>query len=457
MRRWALIAAAMLASGAAAAPVSVPEPQLTLTVYNSNLAMVQDVRHLDVPAGRTRLEFKDVSAGIKPETVALGGSGISVVEQNFDYDLLTPAKMMEKAVGRQIQIVRTNPGTGAQTTETATVLSVNEGVVLKIGNRIEVLRDDGIPTRVVFSSIPENLRPQPTLSVTVNAASAGPRDVTLSYLTLGLSWQANYVALYDEKQKALGLSGWITLTNKSGTSFMDVRTQLVAGNITLAENGDDYWARELRRRSATRNGGYQPSTDTSVGDYDIFTLPERVTIAENQTKQVAFLDMKGLKTEKAYEYRSPALEGNGGPDHADVVLKFSNKERGLPAGVVRVYMRDQNGEPKFVGEDEVDQTPSGSDLAVKIGEAFDVTVQSTTVSTVKLGAMSSRISLSYVLRNARDEAVTVDLRQGGLLRGAKVVTESQPSTRIDARTLGWSIVVPAHGETTLTVTADSGN
>src|SRR5688500_2359475 len=137
--------------------------QLTLTIYNNDLALVQDVRALEFAAGRSRLEFKDVSASIRPETVTLSAAGIDIVEQNFDFDLLTPAKMMEKAVGRQVQIVRTNPGSGAETTETATVLSVNEGVVLKIGERIEVLRADGAPTRVIFDKVPENLRAHPTL------------------------------------------------------------------------------------------------------------------------------------------------------------------------------------------------------------------------------------------------------------------------------------------------------
>ena len=173
------IAAITIASAAEAADQS---QKLSITVYNNNLALVQDERHLDVPAGRTRFEFKDVSASIKPETVALSGAGFGVVEQNFDYDLLTPSKMMEKAVGHEIEIVRTIPGTGQQTHEKATVLSVNSGVVLRIGNRIEVLSADGLPTQVIFNSIPENLRAQPTLSVTVDAAQAGAprRDTQLS-------------------------------------------------------------------------------------------------------------------------------------------------------------------------------------------------------------------------------------------------------------------------------------
>src|SRR5271170_2972523 len=181
MRRLA-IGLIVLSATSAAFAADAPQ-KLSITVYNDNLALVQDERRLDVPAGRTRLEFKDVSASIKPETVAPAGAGLGVVEQNFDYDLLTPSKMMEKAVGREIEIVRTIPGTGQQTHEKATVLSVNSGVVLKIGNRIEVLSADGLPTQVIFDSIPENLRAQPTLSITVDAAQPGLHDMTLSYLT----------------------------------------------------------------------------------------------------------------------------------------------------------------------------------------------------------------------------------------------------------------------------------
>jgi hypothetical protein len=453
--RWLVICAgaALLLCGEALAD-STPG-DLSLTVYNSSLALVQDTRRLDVPAGRTRLEFKDVSAAIRPETVTLSGKGLSIVEQNFDYDLLTPAKMMEKMVGKQIRIVRTIPGTGKEITETATVLSVNDGVVLRIGNRIEALRDDGIPTRVVFDSIPENLRAQPTLSVTVDANGAGPRDATLSYLTTGLSWKADYVARFDEAQGTLALQGWITLTNTSGTTFKDAKTQLVAGDINLVSSEQEFWQRE-QTRSSSRSAGTGSPNQTSVADYLLYPLPDRVTIAENQTKQVGFLDASGIKAIKAYEYRSGFFQSQQDADHADVVLKFSNREHALPAGIARVYMRDEAGEPKFVGEDHLDHTPAGSDVAIKIGEAFDVTVQPTVTASEKLSKWRTRWSMSYAFRNAQPQPVQVELRQGGLERDGKVETESLSSKRIDASTLSWDVPVPANGETILTFTVDTG-
>ena len=233
MNRYGIAFAVALALSEPAHAAEVAGQRLALTIYNQDLALVEDVRSLDFTAGRSRLEFKDVSASIRPETVALSAAGVEIVEQNFDFDLLTPEKMMEKAVGRQVRIVRTNPGNGNEVTETATVLSVNNGVVLKIGDRIEVLRADGAPTRVIFDKVPENLRARPTLSVNVQSNAAGRRDATLSYLTTGLSWKADYVALFDEQAKKLDMQGWVTLTNKSGTTFSDAVTQLVAGNINI--------------------------------------------------------------------------------------------------------------------------------------------------------------------------------------------------------------------------------
>ena len=190
---------------------------LSVTIYNDDLALVQDRRDIEVKGGRQRIEFQDVSAQIRPETVSLTAADIGIVEQNFDFDLLTPAKLMEKAVGREVTIVRVNPATGAETREQAQVLATNGGVVLKIGQRIEVLRDDGLPVRVIFDKVPDNLRARPTLSVTIIGAHAGTRPATLSYLTPGLGWRADYVALYNESDGKIDVQGWVTLTNSSGT------------------------------------------------------------------------------------------------------------------------------------------------------------------------------------------------------------------------------------------------
>ncbi len=463
MWRKALLAASAIALAlpAWAQPAPGQGPGLEVTIYNGDLALVRDARQLDIAKGRQRLEFKDVSSAIRPETVTLAADGVDIVEQNFDYDLLTPSKLMEKAVGQQVTIVRTNPGTGAQTTEVATVLAANEGVVLKIGDRIEVLRDDGVPTRVIFARVPDNLRAQPTLSVTVDSDHAGARLATLSYLTTGLSWKADYVALFDESAAKLDLQGWVTLTNQSGTSFEAAETKLVAGQVQLAGEGG---GGENPMPGVTR-GGAEAHTGPgqALGDYYIYALPERTTIAPSQTKQVSFLDAQGVTAHKVYQWQAEELVSASEPTHAAVAVDFANSTggglgAGLPAGVVRIYERDVAGAPKFVGEGEIAATPQGSELSLKFGDAFDVTVQPTLISMDKSTKRRTRYSMSYLIRNAKAEPVTVELRQGGYWgRGTQVVSESLPSRRIDAGTLGWSVPVPPNGEATLTSVVETGD
>lgn len=456
MRIW--LAAALWAAGAGAAAAA--EPRVSLTIYNSNLALVEEVRTLDIPAGRQRLEFKDVSAAIRPETVTLSAPGVTIIEQNFDYDLLTPDKLMEKAVGRQVQIVRTNPGTGQQVTETATVLAANQGVVLKIGDRIEVLRDDGVPTRVIFDKVPENLRARPTLSVTVDAANAGSRQARLSYLTTGLSWKADYVALFDEKAGKLDLQGWITLGNRSGTSFHNAEARLVAGDVNLTNDVTGYRP-PVRRNSGAGQGGSEGQSDRAFADFYIYPLAERTTVAQNQNKQVGFVEAKGVVARKVYKHQEYGFSSDSEPQHVNVVVEFTNSARTglgseLPAGIVRVYARDAAGDPKFIGEDTVSHTPQGSMLNLTTGEAFDVTVQGTLIAHTKVTDTRSRYAMKYALHNARNEPVTVVLEQYGLWRDGEVIEESQKSRRVDAGTLGWDVTIPARGETELTFTVETG-
>ena len=229
-----VVAAPVLAQPLVPAPSQTAQGDIAVTIYNNNRALIEDKRQLDLPAGRSRQEFRDVSAQIEPATVTLNGRGIGIVEQNFDFDLLSPAALMQKAVGQTVTLVRINPATGVETRERALILATNGGVVMQIGDRIEVLRDDNLPARVIFDRVPETLRPRPTLSVTVNADGAGRRPVTLTYLTPGLAWAADYVALFDEGNGRMDVQGWITLTNNSGTPYVNASTLLVAGAVGQA-------------------------------------------------------------------------------------------------------------------------------------------------------------------------------------------------------------------------------
>jgi len=229
MRRRALglaliVAASPLVAQSSIQPVlpgasRTAQGDVAVTIYNNDTALVQDRRDLVLPVGRSVQDFPDVSAQIRPETVTLTGGGIGIIEQNFDFDLLTPSAMMQKAVGETVTLVRINPATGAEVRERARILAANSGVVMQIGDRIEVLRDDGLPVRVIFDRVPPGLRARPTLSVNLDSSRGGKRAVSLRYLSGGLGWSADYVALYDESAGTTDMQGWVTLTNNTGTTF----------------------------------------------------------------------------------------------------------------------------------------------------------------------------------------------------------------------------------------------
>lgn len=439
---------------------------VSLTIYNQNVALVEDTRTLTVPAGRSRREFPGVSASIRPETVGLSGRGLSVVEQNFDYDLLTPDKLMQSAVGDEIGIVRTNPGSGAQETQRATVLAANEGVVLRVGDHVEVLRDDGVPTRVVFDEVPANLRSRPTLSVTLDAVGGGSRDVTLTYLTTGLQWKADYVARFDEAAGKLDLTGWITLTNQSGVTFSNAQTRVVAGDVALVNNSDAGPYYRPTPRAPVRGNGTEQGGAQGLADVYIYPLPEPVTVANNQTKQVGLIDVSGVPATKRYLYEAGSFSSESEPVSADVAVVFSNNRASgvgtqLPAGVARVYVNDATGAPRFIGEDRVAHTPAGSDIVITTGQAFDVTVQPRLVASTAAPRPGNyrwrtRAQMEYVVRNARPEAVTVEVRQHGLGRDTTIEAQSIEGTLQDANTLVWRVPVPANGETRLTATVVTG-
>jgi hypothetical protein len=462
MRAWLLLSAALASS--AAAQNQIPSPSqnaqgdVAVTIYNNDLALVQDTRRLDIAAGRSRREFPDVSAQIRPETVTLTGADIGVVEQNFDFDLLSPQALMQKAVGETITLVRTNPATGAETRERARVLAANGGVVLQIGERIEVLRDDGLPVRVIFDRVPENLRARPTLSVTVQSERGGTRPVTLTYLTPGLAWQADYVALFDETAGRMDVQGWITLTNNSGTEYRNADTLLVAGAVGQG------FQRGYQPRRATppplRQAGTETSDRERLGDFYLYPLPERTTIANRQTKQVSFLDVAGTPAARAYEYRNAWLGTADQPVSANTVLRFSSsREQGLgdalPAGTVRVYQRDARGNPQFVGESAIGHTPMGSSIGLTTGQAFDVKVQPVVERRERVSDDRWRTTMRYTLTNARPAGVVVDLIQSGLWGDTRIVQQSQPSERRSADEALWRVTVPANGEATVTATFDT--
>src|SRR5687767_1144819 len=317
LRKKLYVAVALALAGNAHAqlkelPSTLADQQsVAVTIYNENLALVKDVRRVLLGAGANRLALREVSAQMRPETAALRSlthpGGLTLIEQNFDFDLLTPAKLLEKYVGRTVRVVRTHPTTGAETFETATVLSANSGVVLKIGDRVET----GMPARIVYDSVPANLRDRPTLVTELQSARAGAQTLELSYLSGGLSWKADYVAELNASDGALDLNGWVTLTNQSGTAYPNARLQLVAGDVNRVRDEMRLAAKASGMRAAEAAAPAPQMAQESLFEYHLYTLQRPTTIADNQTKQVALLSSSGVPVTKElllqgsdYYYRS---------------------------------------------------------------------------------------------------------------------------------------------------------
>lgn len=456
---------------------------VSVTIYNNGQALVQDIRQLNIPRGRSTIAFPDVSAQIRPQTLSFNADDTAIVEQNFDFDLLTPQKLMEKAIGQTVTLVRTNPATGSETRERAEVLSTAGGVVVRIGDRIEVLRDDGLPVRVIFDGVPPNLRARPTLSVTLESTRGGTRPASIRYLTPGLGWGADYVALFDEQKGTVDMQGWVTLTNSTGTTFNQADTLLVAGNVNGARSG--------RNTSMVR-----PGTETAdrerLGDFYLYPIEGRTTIANNQTKQVSFLDVQDVAARRVYSRDIYWLTNETDARNVSTAISFSSSSDGglgdaLPAGTVRFYQRDAEGNPQFVGENGIGHTPMGSVLSLTTGEAFDVFVQAEIEDRQKISANEYenayryqvyeegelvrdvqvsrsieywRTTMRYTLTNAKPEPVVVELTQRGLDRGYwsrdyRVSAEDVEGEQLNFDSRLYRITVPANGERVVNVTYET--
>lgn len=453
-----LLAACAGTAGAAQEVISgaADREATAITVYNDDLALVKERRKLNLPAGEVRLALREVAAQMRPETAllrAITGAPISLVEQNFDFDLLTPAKLLEKYVGRDVTVIRAVAG-GEERREKATVLAANGGTVLRFADRIET----GAPGRIVFDSVPDNLRDRPTLSVVFHAAG-GTQSLELSYLSGGVSWKADYVANLAADGRQMDLSGWVTLTNKSGAAYEHATLQLVAGTVNRVR------PQEFNRRAkGVVRAMAAPSAEVaqeSLADYHLYSFERPTSVADQQTKQLALLSAAAIAVRREYllagsdHYYRDRFGQIGQKLKPAVFVEFDNKGgqmgRPLPAGIVRVYARDSRGAAQFVGEDRIDHTARNEKVRLKLGEAFDITADRKQTNWRKLGESSAEASFQVEIRNAKDEAVTVRVQEP-LPGDWEMMKESHRHTKESAQVASWNVDVPAGGVATLDYT-----
>ncbi|MCA9598507.1 MAG: DUF4139 domain-containing protein [Myxococcales bacterium] len=433
---------------------------VAITVYNQNFGLVREVRNVGLGKGRVSLEFKDVSAHIQPETVSIkslsSADALSVLEQNYRYDVLTPQKLLEKYVGKKIRVYRYNEKTGKDEAYDAEVLAAEQGTVLKIGNEITY----NFPGRFAFPEVPDNLIAKPTL-VWLLDSGAAQQKVEISYLSQNLNWSADYVLVVDDKDEKGDLTGWVTLTNNSGTSYENATLKLVAGDVQRVSQQQmmDYAMAETA--SAPPPPPAEPQFhEEGFFEYHLYTLSRPADVLDKEQKQVTLLDAHDIAIEKKLIFFGAAqyYRGNYGQvvsnQKVGVYLDFENKKSNhmgmpLPKGVVRVYKADKSGAKQFIGEDSIDHTPRDEEIRIKMGEAFDVVGDRKQTDWKTLGICASESSWEIELRNHKDEAATVEVREP--INGDwEILSESHRHKKEDAHTFTFDVNVPARGKTKVT-------
>jgi len=425
-----------------------------VTIYNSNLGLVKEQRKINIPAGEGELQFVDVAALINPVTVhikPLSGAGdFSVLEQNYEYDLISHAKLMDKYVGKQIKIIDNNEYQDRQNIIDATLLSAANGEVYKIGGEIWL----GHPGIKVLPELPGNLISRPTLSWIYRSKAAREYRLEVSYLTDGMNWNADYILSVADGKPA-GLSGWVTVNNQSGAAYKDAKLKLVAGEVNRApvvrpaRNQMLKGVAYAEASMADDAGGFGGS---QVFEYHMYDLQRSTTIKENQTKQISLMDAQGVKVAK--EYITAPSGGNyylynkvNGEQKQPVTayLTFKNTKENklgdpLPAGVVRIYTADAQGRQQFIGEDRITHTPKDEEIRLKVGEAFDIVAERTQLDFKQKTSRSTETDWKISLRNRKDEDITVKVQETA--NGQWSITEStHKHTKVSATMFRFDVPV----------------
>ncbi|MGC8764107.1 MAG: DUF4139 domain-containing protein [Acidobacteriota bacterium] len=459
--RIAALATALLVPLAAAAGTS----KTMLTVYNQDLALVRQERTIPVQRGVFKYLFEDVTTRIDATSVALetlSGPPLSILEQNYAYDLISDQKVLEKSLGRTVTFFEKTGDT--EKAYTGTLLSV-------AGNRPVIRTAEGLyigyPSRYLLDTLPPGLIVKPTLVWLLSGQREGSQEVALSYLTGGLSWSANYVLLLEPSERNAGFTGWVTLQNQSGLTFENATLKLLAGDVHRAERPEA--RRVLYAAAKMEMAAPAPQfEEKSLFEYHLYTLQRPATVADNETKQIELASAPQVPVQKTYVYDGANLAGYGGwyygsrenrdlglPSNrkVSVFLEFDNKEAAglgipLPKGTVRVFQKDSDGSAQFVGEDAIDHTPKDEHVRIKMGEAFDVVGErkQTAFKVIVSGHVYDE-SFEITLRNHKKNPVTVRVTEV-LYRWSdwEITKESMGHEKVDSQTVVFPVTVPADGE-----------
>ena len=419
-----------------------------VTVYNNNLALVKEKRELELDSGVNRVEYTDVAALIDPTSVMFEDTknkDTAVLEQNYEYDLVSGPKLLEKFLDKEITVTEKEGGT-----YTGTLLSYDDGVVLRLSDGKVVTISE--VSKVEFPDSADLLT-KPTLVWQVYSPAAGKRDVLTSYLTGGMSWKADYIVKASADDKKADIQGWVSVNNTAGTTYKDARLKLVAGEVhRVVTPGPEYRDETVTATEKGYSGAKDSFVEESLFEYHLYTLERPATLKNNQVKQLSLLSAGSVPVEKELVF-----DVSKSSDVQAALILNNSKEKGLgmplPAGVLRVYKADSGGQLQFLGEDEIDHTPKDEEVKVVVGSAFDVTGTRTQTTYNKVSSDVWRESYEIELKNHKSEPQKVKIVEH-FYGDWEITTSSDPYQKKDAFIVEWEVTVPADGSKKVSYTVE---
>lgn len=439
------------------------EQNTTLNIYSNNLALVNDVRKVSLPEGENQLMFEGVSRQMRPESALFQAKDVSIIEQNYKYDLLDNQNLNEAYIGKEVKTAVENPKTGEVVYDKAILLNYINGMpILQFDYGVETK----FPGRLIFEQIPENLQVKPSLEAKLTNKKAGEKDVSLTYLTNGLSWKADYVAEIINED-TLNLNTWISLNNDTGVDFSNAKIQVIAGDVNQSAPAYVNVVRPMLARSAKMEMAMDSAAGVSASvpanrfaDYYTYSLPEKTTLKNNQSKQIKLLNLDNVKYEKEYVFNSPLYlrygvrQGNFEKLNPEITFKFENLKKNnlgvpLPSGILRFYDKSKQQNNLFIGENSLKSIAVGEKFDLSVGRAFDIFAQGKITQVKMLAKDIYEYGVEVKFRNSTDENKQLIFKQN-IYDVWEVLQENIASEKKNASQLVWKIDVPKNAEKTLT-------
>ena len=423
----------------------------SVTIYNDNFALIKDTKSFNIKKGQQKIEINDVASKIDPTSVLpkfiLDSDEITILEQNYDYDLVSSSKLLEKYIGSDISVQRVSELSKPKIS--GKLLSVQGGIIIKTKDDRIVINPQG---EIVLPKMPEGLMLKPTLSWLIDSKVSGKKELELTYKTTGFSWVADYVAILDKDDKNIDLTTWVTINNTSGTTYSNAKLKLIAGDVNTIKEVNNTSERRLMlaKKVAMAENFENNLQEKSFFEYHIYELSRTTNLKNNEKKQIEFVSIKNVPAEKKYVYESSKN------DKVVVKLEFRNNKKSklgipLPKGKVRVFKNDGDN-LELVGEDKKNHTAENEDVSLMLGNAFDITAQKIRTNSVSnSSSKKSEESFEITLKNAKLDPVKVNVIESFYgWSNWKITDSSLEYNKKNSNQICFVVEIPAKSEKKIT-------